>query len=528
MSSLNEASMMVPTNQFAMPIGGSTGDMYEFSADDEVQINDYMKNMLVKAKDSMDMEMWDEALDDAVTASELGVSNDRDFQIFHYIDLFVEDIAGEIFGERLSEKDEADLKKFMFGLRDEVDYSNLVTFWAAILKWLGERRKTSKAYPNRGVNGANFVQKNNVTVWAKLAYNIQKEIVKGKLEEEALYNAASLLHPEERLDFKAWYRFKFGKITNLYDVNKIIQEQSEGKMNTRKASQSKFAYVHEDQSRYYLPDFQSPYEETAVASKVQTPEDVIEKQRKLEEFNEARSKLVSRTFAIDKLLERYSESIGQDSISFIEDALNALRKKIRQLKCATIVRDTVIKTAGIVKKEGFGKEAKYLEASAYEFIGDRESLKKVAAEGLSGASGDIAQKLQQINIQLQRRDIVRDIARLDFQLHDMNASALFPELSDAQAKLIEATTYASNKLKDVIPKLRSQQQGAGEPAPGGAPPPPTGGGDEFKAPKAPKPPRPDVPKPEAAPTPTPTPTPTPAPVPAEPAPQPVKDFERQI
>ena len=111
-----------------------------------------------------------------------------------------------------------------------------------------------------------------------------------------------------------------------------------------------------------------------------------------------------------------------------------------------------------MKSSGFGKEAKYLEAAAYEFMGDKKSLRKIAAEGLSMKnSAEMVRKLQDINTQLQRRDIVRDIAKLDFELHDLNASALFPELSDAQAKLIEATTYASNKLKDVIPKIRSMQ-----------------------------------------------------------------------
>lgn len=498
-----KASMMVPTNQFAMPIGGSTDDMYEFSADDEVQVNDFMKSMLMKAKDSMDLEMWDEALDDAVLASELGVNNERDFQTFHYIDLFVEDITEEIFGEKLSEEDEDDLKKFMFGLKDEVDYSNLVTFWGAIVKWLSERRKVSNAYPNRGSNGARYVLRNNVTVWAKLAYHVQKEISKGVHENKALHNAASLLHPQEQLDFKAWYRFKYGKITSLYDVNKIIMDNSEGKMNIRKATKSKFAYVHEDQSRYYLPDFNSPYQDTSKPEKVELPEDIIEKQRKRETFNEARSKLVSRTFAIDKLLERYSDVIGQDSIGLIEDSLNALRKKIRQLKCATIVRDTVIKTAGIVKSNGFEKEAKYLEAAAYEFIGDDESLKKVAVEGLAIAnSGEIVRRLQEINTQLQRRDLVRDIAKLDFELHDMNVSALFPELSDAQAKLIEATTYASNKLKDVIPKLRSVQQEAPQPAAPAAPVP-------QEAPKI-------------------TPPKAPAAAPAEEVPESIREFEREI
>lgn len=499
------------SNVFDFEVAGNPADPYEFSADDSVHINDYMKSVLERCKAAADMELWDEAVDDAITATKLGVSNDADYQIFHYIDTFVEDIVDEIFGQKLDDAEEDELKQFLFSLKDEVDFSNLAAFWVGVIKWLESRKKKAVAYPNRGdTSGARYVKLNNLAAWANLAYHVQRQIAKGILPEQAISHAASLLHPLERLDFKAWYRFRFGKNNNLYDVNKSITDKSEGTMNIRRSANSKFAYVHEEGGRYYLPDFSSPFHEMSAKDPVpqETPEDLLEKEKKREKFEEARSKLVSRTFAIDKLLERFYDVISDDAVSDIEDAVNSLRKKIRQLKCATIIRDTVIKTANMMKTKGFSTGHKYLLASASEFMGEEQSIEKVAFS--MGDVGEMLQKLQDLSNQLKRRDMVREIAKIDFKLHEMNASALFPELSEAQAKLIDATTYAANKLEDVIPKLRTinKQPGPGAVQPGrpgpGAPPlmkadKPEAGAPTLTAPPSPSPAAPaPAPAPEKA------------------------------
>lgn len=472
----------------------------------EIRINDYMKSKLDRCQDAADLDLWNEAVDDAVYATETGVECDDDYKLFHYIDVFVGDVAEEIFGDKLDEQEERDLKKYLFGLRDEVDYSNLAAFYVGVLKWLKDRKKVSKAYPNRGDVGARYVKMNNLAAWATLAYQVQLQIAHGKRAEEVINAVSASLHPSERLDFKAWCRFRFGKNNALYDLNEKIMEQSEGSMNIQNAH-SKFAYVHEEGGRYYLPDYNSPFQEAPGKQEpVETPEDLIEKQQKKERFEEARSKLVSRTFAIDKLLEKFFTIISDEDCSEIEDAVNSLRKKIRQLKSATIIRDTVIKTANMMEAKGFSSGHRYLIASAAEFIGDRPTIQKVADSFNINDVSDMLQKLQELSNQLKRRDIVRDIARIDFKLHEMNASALFPELSEAQAKLIDATSYAANKLEDVIPKLRGIAKNPGAAgAPGMAPvAPPLAKTDPVS-------PSPVAPAPRAAPAPAPT-----QPSPAEP------------
>jgi hypothetical protein len=495
------------------------------------KINDYMFGVLQRSKDAMDLSLWTEAVQDAIEATEAGVTNDRDFQIFHYIDTFVEDIVDEIFGQNLDQEEEAELKIFMFKLKDKIDYSNLLAFWAAILKWLESRNSFDKqAYPNRGNNGLQYIKSNNIITWAKLATTVRRMLVGGVTEKEAVSTAAQSLHPRERLDFIAWYRFKFGKLNKLYNVNNIIKDLGEGTMSYKKPK-TKFASIYESEGRYFIPEFNRPYLALDEEQKEpeQSPEDLIDKEMHRENFQEARSKLVSRTFAIDKLLERYHDLIGDKALDEIEDALNMLRKRIRALKCASTVRDSVIKTANIVRKNGFSAGANYLEIFAYDFTG--EEITKTAFNGINLSEiNPILSELQLLSNQLKRRDIVREIAKLDFKLHDMNASALFPELAEAQAKLIDATTYASNKLEDVIPKLRSVTQRGTFEEPSREPVAPASPKGVETVPKA-TPPKPEAPK--AAPAPAPKPAPA-APGPATPAPPPavenkgLTEFEKAI
>lgn len=423
-----------------------------------------MKGVLQRSSSAMDLSMWNEAMLDAREASEFGVNTDEEYQLFNYVDMFVEDVASDVFGDKLSYDEEKSLKKFLFQSRTEFDFNELSSFWTATVKWLKEKSKNKYAYPNVGENGYRYVKRDNTYRWAELANEVRKAILKGKQEIEALAISASRLPEDERLEFKAWYRFKFSQLKNLYDVNKKIKEQSEGNMKILRRANSKFGYITESENRYYLPDFRSvnPVEEETMSV-----EDFMARKQKEEAFQEARSKLVSRTFAIDKLLERYFDVLSPEDIAALEDYLNALRKKIRQLKCADTVQDVMIKAANMFERKGFKHGKDELDLLLADYFNVPIVKKAVAVD--TSALSEIITKLQELSNELKGRDIVREIARLDFKLHDMNISALFPELSDAQGKLIDATAYASNKLDSVIPKMRSvmtRGEVPGKPQPG--------------------------------------------------------------
>lgn len=425
------------------------------------ELNEYMTNLLMRSKDAMDLSMWTEAVDDAKVASELGVDSDEEYRDYHYIDHFVEDLVDDIFGVQLTENEENDLKRYMFRARDEFDFGNLVSFRPAILNWIKSKKPHKKeAYPNIGLKWTK-IPPNNEIAWAQLAIQVRKAYLKSGDEKGALIQVASMLEPPEDLEFAAWYKFKFGNDKKLYDLNKEIMRDSEGNMSIKpnKKRRTRFAGMYDSDNRYYLPKFNQPYmvnEEMESPMQPFSAEQELKSYEDKEKLESARSKLVSRTFAIDKLLEKYRDVISDAQLNDIEDALNALRKKVRNLRLASTINDTVVKTAVQMGNKGFLTGQLALLKAAEEFSGNPSYLIKEAIDGLA----PMVTELQRIDQSLKRRDLAREIARVDFQLHDMQLSGLFPELSDAQSRLIEAYTYASNKIKEIIPKMRSTQPGA--------------------------------------------------------------------
>ena len=460
---------------------------------DSGQLNKFIYDKIKKALPVLDQDMFEEAIDDGKVATELNVDNEDDYRIFHYIDHFAEDLIEEIIGIDLPSVQQNRLKKFMFQLKDKVDYSNLVGFRAAVLKWLkANTEKTVKAYHNTPSSPLNLKMQ-NMTRWAEVAQYVRKLIAQGTPEQSALIDAASYLHPLEKLDFVAWYKFKFGKNHDLYDLNRKIMEDSEGLMVTKKVR--KQALFEENKTRYFLPEYNTPNSSPEEQAPIHSVEQMMEEKEKQEKFNTARSKLVGRTFAIDRLLEKYRDVLSNEQIEELEEALFSLKKKIRMLSRASTINDVFVKTANLFKRNNFHIGAHALNVIRRESFND-PFLQKNAADLDYGELQKILNDLYSISNYLKRRDVVRQLAQIDIKLHDMMISSFFPEINEAQAKLIDSMGYASNKLEDVMPKIRSsivKPQGEGPPQIT----PPTGPQGPNQAPSAPAPSLPKPPEPKA-------------------------------
>ena len=419
------------------------------------EINEYMTSVLMRSKDAMDLVLWTEAVDDAKLATALGVNTDSEYRDFHYIDHFVEDLVEDVLGINITESQEDDLKSFMFSVRNELDFTNLSSFRPALLKWVdGKGIAKKEAYPNI-LRNVSKLPTNDDTKWAKMALKVRTLYLKNGNESDALLKVSNELEPPENLEFASWYKFKFGSDKSLYNLNDKIRRSGEHKMKTS-AQSTKFALMYDSDSRYYLPKMNPVAEVSEEVVEPLDPYEVIKNEEDREKLYYARSKLVGRTFAIDKLMEKYRDVIDDAQLHEIEDALNNLRKKVRSLKFASTMSDAVIKTANQLGAKGFESGKKALLSAAEELQG----FKKMAVPSTAGLPSLILE-LERIDQSLKRRDLARDIAKVDFKLHDMDLSGLFPEISDAQSRLIDAYTYASNKIKEIIPKMRSTQPGAG-------------------------------------------------------------------
>jgi len=414
-------------------------------------LNTYMAHYLSDmGKEGLNEKLWQEAMDDAIEASVAGVDSEEEFLTFFYIDHFVEQACEDIFGVKLDDKEEAELKYFMFDLRGEVDFGALSTYHGAVLQWLQSKKDIeTKAHPNRKPS---FVplSKYNIENWKALAERIAKSVMVGFSRAFALKEASSTLGNQERFDFLVWYKYFVTGENTKYDVNSQIKAKNR---EIRAMAHLEKQAISFDSQYYYIPKYKEE-PKPAISKDPFTPYD----DKDASDFQSVRKKLMSRIFAIDKLLEKYRKVLPVDQVDGIEDAMTELRKKVRKLKMATTISDTMIKTANILRnKFSFSEGADELIAIAAEQEGkdfEEPSAGQIVLDNRQTELRAIIEELYEVSHALKNRNLVRRLAEIDIRLHGINMSSFFPEITDAQSRLIDAYGYASNKVDDVLPRLQ--------------------------------------------------------------------------
>ena len=434
-------------------------------------LNSYMAGYLLRRNlDALDEQMWDEALDDAKQASRLGVDSDQEFSQWFYIDRFADQICRGG-GCKLGPDELQELKAHMFEQRQQTSYENLADFKQVAEEWMAGRDLKKAAYPNTGTNWQALPRYNEMT-WGDLVDRINKSVKMGWSRREALIEAAAELKPVERLDFLAWYGLHSSGETSKYDLNDRIKHLSAEADRSAQASvegQMGFSKLAEaaDERFYYLPRFRNqtppefvrpqPTPPTTPADRAEDPKPAANQhvEQNAKDFESARQKLVSRTFSIDKLLEKYKAVLKTEQVDGIEDSLNELRKKIRKLKMAASIRDSLVKTAGICESLDFLEGAReLLVLAADEQVLKTDSQEQMPAQKRNELISAVVQKLNEVVNALKARDLIRSISEVDIMLDQLSMASFFPEMQEAQAKLIEAFGYAGNRIEDIVPKLR--------------------------------------------------------------------------
>lgn len=441
-------------------------------------VNSFMAHYLLSRRlQDWDEQMWNEALVDAEFASKLGVDTDEEFRLWFYLEHFLDDVIQRECGQCLSESEKASLKQYMFGRRNELGFTQLDDFHQAAREWLRDNKPQLKAaYKNVGLM-YKTLPRYDLNHWSDLVQRINQSRRYGFKRRDAVLEAVSELELPERLDFLEWYNLHVDGEPGKYGVNDEIKSKSRNNLSgqyDRWAHAARevgveFTKVAEamDERFYYLPKFRNeqPSELREVPTRYPSPmiTDVVPAaatakptiEQAAVDFEAGRNKLMGRIFAIDKLLEKYKKVLNHEQLDGIEDSLNDLKKKVRRLKMASSIRDSLVKTANILEKYNFEAgvaelrslaEAPVLPEDAHaSLFGEKDKQEKLTAA---------VNKLHGISVILKNRDVVRAIAESDIMLNELNMASFFPELQDAQAKLIDAFHYASNKIEDILPKLR--------------------------------------------------------------------------
>lgn len=341
--------------------------------------------------------------------------------------------------------DRALLVKDLLG-RNTTSLQEVVAEIKNVLDDLGINKK---AYPIRVDTAVYTVNKRN---FPALAATAATYISSGLKESDAIRRTIAELPMEEKLAFLTWYGLKYKDGRNISYL--CAQEEPLIK---------KVAYDDADNSFVY--EF---YKRQPQSEKTNEGEEEDEQESRpadpmsAAEFKKMRDKMVNRTFAIDKLLEKYRHLLAEEQFDTIEDSLNTLRKNIRKLKTATL-KDSIKKVAFIIEQNDWFEGADLVRKIAEP---DETFIKQAGLISKPEDLDKVLSSLEEISGFLRQRAIIRELSARDIDIFNLGFGHM-SEIGDAAAKLMESFNGAANKIDDLVGKLRAelQQQTAPKSAP---------------------------------------------------------------
>ncbi len=437
----------------------------------EGTINDYMRRRLHEAtQKGMSDALIDELVADAQYASDLGVDNDEDYNAYFFIIRFADDILDDTFGMKVDPMRKKDLHHFMMKHRRGGEYKldDLTDHRLLIHKWLCDRL-SKKAYPNiAGKENREPIY--DVDRWISALKNIYASLHAKKLDrQEAIDHFTLDWDSDEKQKFVNWMRYYEDGTTEKYNVKtaKFIKEAFEPAYSLPESWVSK-----EDRAddKMYMSTRQQNRERTR-------------REEELHKANRFKNQMKARLRSFKRLVEKYNDILPKQDLDHIYDELYKLEKSVSKLDVYASIQDCIIRSANRMSKFGFDEGAEFLHKIAAEpEVG--EDVMQSLPEGASKEPNLPPQSAQMTNVQsvinrleaiskaLKSRDMIRELASIDILLNEMGMASYFPELTDAQAKLIESFGYASNKVENIVAKLRgSGTSKPKEPVPPAAPVP---------------------------------------------------------
>lgn len=313
--------------------------------------------------------------------------------------------------------------------------------------------KYKKAYPDPSSYLLNTGKASSSEKNASLFVSVGNLIRSGKNFRDAVRLTIKDLDRDSKIKFLQWLSIKTHQNTNLVylageKMNKLTKQADFGAgevlnsefiyefyKNKEKAEQA--ASLNEIQPNY-VHDLESAAKDAETG----------------ESFKKMRDKMIGRTFAIDKLLEKNHDLLKPEQVEQIEDSLNTLRKNIRKLKMASL-KDSIIKTANIAQKNGWLEGAALIDVLASD---ESKFIKTASAVGASSENlPPVLDSLQEIALMLRQRGIIRELAARDIDLFNLGYGHM-TEVGDASAKLMEAFNSAANKIEDVVSRLKAEVQ----------------------------------------------------------------------
>lgn len=409
------------------------------------QLNKYMAKRLLSAVErGITDSLSDELVQDAQYASDVGVESDKDYNVYFFLGRFADDILDDTFGMKVEPERKKDLCHFVMSHKNDENYKldDLTDYRLLVHKWLCDRL-SKKAYPN--ISGKeNREQVHDVDKWISTLKNIYASLHAKQLDRHAAIDYFTEdWDTDEKQKFINWMRYYESGTTEKYNVKtaKFIKE----------AFEPETPFPQSWVNREDRAD-----DKMQMSSNRKEKREQTRREKELVKAKAYKSKMRSRLRAFKRLLERYNDILPKQDLDKVYDELYSLEKGISKLDVYASMKDCVIRSANRMSKFGFAEGADYLYKVAEEPAIEKtpDESPELPAQGDQGGITSIINQLEDISMKLKSRDMIRELASIDIMLHELGMASYFPELSFAQSKLIESFGYASNKVEDIVAKLR--------------------------------------------------------------------------
>ena len=414
-------------------------------------INSYMAKRLMKANEfGMTDQLLDDALSDASSVSKLKIESDRDYCLNFFTSHFIDDILNHTFDLKISPEDKKQLCEYILDHKgdDNYEFDNLTDFRILIHKWLNNKH-LKKAYPN--TSGKTDKESTyDVNKWintVKIIYSLVKD--KDTDKQSAIEFSTLDWDADEKYKFTNWLNYYESGNTEKYNVKTAIQKNA-------------IDYNDLGLPSYLLdPNTRS----NTLPSHLQQPNvKHTKKEKELERARAYRRKMKSRLISLKRLIDKYNDILPHQSVDQLYDEMYSLDKSISKLNVYASMQDCTIRTANKMNKIGFSEGASVLLSLAQEPLSVEPALESLPSPKSSepdlqaGKSKvdikNIISRLEALSKTLKSRDTIRELASIDILLNEIGMASYFPELTDAQSKLIDSYGYSSNRIESIIAKLR--------------------------------------------------------------------------
>lgn len=364
-----------------------------------------------------------------------------------------------------------------FKLNNGNDYYYLLFRTASLMP---EFKKT--AYP-MAFESLDVDPEFDVDKWSELVYKIYDTVESGEMTlDNAIDYYSGELDPELNEDekFKKWIKYyqdgehiKYNSLNNIKIYKQAYQFPLSGVQNYR------------DTTSIISDEFK----------KLKNNKD---NEQKNADYLSWRNKLYAAIRRIDKLLRQSDSFVDLDTHRELADLLHNFDKEIRSVKYKVTASDLAFKYANKFKKVGFNDAYEQLMKYSQE-MGEQVGVEKkpefsgpilskeqeetlvgdTTDSDLEGAieralrsttgpsegeyeelSGDIdignaVRKLEEIAGRLSDRRTIRLLAEFDIMLDRLGIASMFPELAEAQSKLIDGYSYALTRVTKMLGMLSS-------------------------------------------------------------------------